>query len=75
LQRFVVTQDDEELWSVRQDGADLYCYPTEDEARSAALALASQATEAGAAASVVIVPRRPEMTVDAAFKRSPFTGM
>jgi hypothetical protein len=39
-------QKDEELWSVSQDATDLYCYPTEDKARSAALALANQATNA-----------------------------
>ena len=75
--RFVVTPMHEELWLVRQDGTDLYCYSTEDEALAAALALANRATTAGAAASVMIIPRRRDLTVDAEFEpgRGRFTGM
>jgi hypothetical protein len=78
LQRFVVTQETDELWLVKDDRASsLYCYPTEAEARSAALALAKSATERGAAATVLIVPPKPDLRVqdgDAA-KPPQFTGM
>ena len=57
MQRFVVTQDYDEIWWVRDEGAfNLYCYPSEEEARTVALALAKNATENGAAATVLINP-------------------
>jgi hypothetical protein len=78
LQRFFVTQEHDELWRVRGGGAlNLYSYPTESEARAAALALAKNATESGAAATVVINPAKSTMRVAEEDTRKPrrFTGM
>jgi hypothetical protein len=79
LQRFVVTQDYDEIWWVRDEGAfNLYCYPSEEEARTAALALAKNATENGAAATVLINPSIRDSHVEVEDTRKPprrFTGM
>lgn len=63
MQRYVVVQEHEESWCVRHDGADLYRYPTQDEAQGAALALANDAMQRGAAATVVILPGKPDLSV------------
>jgi hypothetical protein len=78
LKRFVVTQEHDELWWVRDDGAsNLYCYPSEEEARTAALALAKNATESGAAAEVLIKPAKLDLRVEIepTTNRRRFTGM
>ena len=41
MQWFEVRQDQEDLWSVSSKGRTLYLYSSEDEARQAALMLAS----------------------------------
>ena len=56
MQRFEVIQMREDLWSVMYQGQTLYQYTTEEEARWAALALATNACETGSQASVVITP-------------------
>ena len=56
MQRFDVVQMQEDLWSVVYQGQALYQYTTEEEARWAALALATDACETGSQASVVITP-------------------
>jgi hypothetical protein len=78
LRRFVVTQDYDQIWWVRDEGAfNLYCYPSEEEARTAALALAKNATENGAAATVLINPSTQDTRVEVVDTRKPrrFTGM
>jgi hypothetical protein len=58
MQKFVVVQEHEEAWLVRHQEADLYRYPTQEEAELAALALANDATQRGSAATVLIMPSR-----------------
>jgi hypothetical protein len=60
MQRYVVVQEHEEAWLVRHQEADLYRYPTQEEAELAALALANDATQRGSAATVLIMPARDE---------------
>ena len=77
MKRFVVTQEHDELWWVRDDASSLYCYPSEEEARRAALALAKDATESGAAAEVLIKPAKLDLRVEIedTTSRRRFTGM
>ena len=56
MQWFEVRQDQEELWSVSSEGRTLYLYSSEEEARQAALMLASDSCHSGIQASVVIKP-------------------
>lgn len=77
MQRFAVTQEDEEFWWVSHDGVNLYCYPNEEDARAAALALANFATASGAAAMVLIVPSEKVAGVQIGCTRATrrYTGM
>jgi hypothetical protein len=62
MKRYFVTQEHEDLWWVSHRDTHLYSYPTEHEARLAALALAQDAAQAGAPAMVVVMPPRAETT-------------
>ena len=64
MERYVVTQEGEELWWVSHRNEKLYCYSSQDEARLAALALARDAAHGGASASVVIVPPSCDVEVE-----------
>lgn len=75
MARYVVTQEHEELWWVSHGDAKLYCYPTEEEARLAALTLAKEATQGGAQASVLVMPPSTEVEVHDTRKLRRFSGM
>lgn len=60
MQWFEVRQEEQEnLWSVSSEGRTLYLYSSEEEARRAALMLASDSCQSGTQASVVIKPPEP----------------
>jgi hypothetical protein len=75
MERYVVTQEHEELWWVSHQDAKLYCYSTEAEARLAALALARDATQGGAQATVLVMPSSTEVEVHDTRPLRRFSGM
>jgi hypothetical protein len=54
VERFEVKQEQDDIWIVSSQGRTLYLYSSEEEARWAALILASDACENGSQAKVVI---------------------
>ena len=74
MQWFEVRQDQEDLWSVSSKGSTLYLYSSEEEARQAALMLASDSCQSGTQASVVIQPPRSRHFLNP-HRRRRFTGM
>ncbi len=54
MRRFEVMQMQDDRWSVVDQGRILYWYTTEEEAREAALALASSSCQSGQQAAVVV---------------------
>jgi hypothetical protein len=75
MERYVVTQEHEGLWWVSHQDAKLYCYPTQEEARLAALALARDATQGGAQATVLVMPSSTEVEVHDTRTLRRFSGM
>ncbi len=73
MQRFEVKQEQEDRWSVSTKGRTLYLYSSEEEARWAALMLASDSCQSGTQASVVITPERHYSLGSQGHRR--FTGM
>jgi hypothetical protein len=75
MQYFEVKQEQEGLWSVSRSGRCLNCYSTEEEARWAALLLASESCQSGIQATVTITP--PELSASAQdyCEVQRFTGM
>ncbi len=71
---FEVRQEQEDLWSVSSKGRTLYLYSSEEEARQAALMLASDSCQSGIQASVVIEPPMPHHSRNHQERRR-FTGM
>ena len=74
MQWFEVRQDQEDLWSVSSQGCTLYLYSSEDEARQAALMLASDSCHSGTQASVIIKPPGPHYSPNPQRHRR-FSGM
>ena len=74
MQWFEVRQVQEDLWSVSSEGRTLYLYSSEDEARQAALMLASDSCHSGTQASVVIKPPERHYSLGPQRQRR-FTGM
>ena len=74
MQRFDVKQEQEDIWSVSSKGRTLYLYSSEEEARWAALMLASDSCQSGTQASVVIEPPMPHHSRNTQERRR-FTGM
>jgi hypothetical protein len=74
MQWFEVRQVQEDLWSVSSKGRTLYLYSSEEEARRAALMLASDSCQSGIQASVVIQPPGPRHSLNLQRRRQ-FTGM
>jgi hypothetical protein len=74
MQWFEVRQVQEELWSVSSQGRTLYLYSSEEEARQAALMLASDSCQSGVQASVVIKPPGPRYSPNPQQHRR-FSGM
>ena len=74
MRRFEVRKEQEDLWSVSSKGRTLYLYSSEEEARQAALMLASDSCQSGTQASVLIEP--PERHYSLGPQRQwRFTGM
>ena len=74
MQWFEVRQVQEDLWSVSSKGRTLYLYSSEEEARQAALMLASDSCHSGTQASVIIKP--PERHYSSGPRRQrQFSGM
>ena len=74
MQRFEVRQDHEDRWSVSSKDRILYLYSSEEEARWAALMLASDSCQSGTQASVVIKPPERHYSLGPQRQRR-FTGM
>ena len=74
MQRFEVKQEQEDIWSVSSKGRTLYLYSSEEEARWAALVLASDSCQSGTQASVVIEPPKRHSSLGPQRQRR-FTGM
>jgi hypothetical protein len=75
MECFEVRQELEDLWSVSSNGAALYRYASEEEARWAALMLASDRCRSGTQATVVITPPEPSHMPQDARTTHRFTGM
>ena len=73
MERYVVTQDHEELWWVSHCETKLYSYP--EEARVAALALAKAAAARGIQSTVLVIPPSTDVEVHETRKRRRFSGM
>jgi len=56
MERFEVQQEQDDLWSVSNNGRTLSLYPSEEAARWAALMLAAERCQSGHQASVTIAP-------------------
>jgi hypothetical protein len=74
MQRFEVKQEQEDRWIVSSNSRTLYLYSSEEEARWAALMLASDSCESGTQASVIIEPPTTHHSRNPQRKRQ-FTGM
>jgi hypothetical protein len=74
MQWFEVKQEQEDLWSVSCQGRTLYLYSSEEEARGAALMLATDRCQSGTQASVVVKPPEPRYSLYPRRQRR-FTGM
>lgn len=75
MERFDVEQRQQGLWSIISQGVTLDLYSTEEEARSAALALALNRCASGCQASVTITPAHQVDRRDARTEFQRFTGM
>jgi predicted sugar kinase len=75
MQRFDVRQEQEDIWSVSSQGRTLYLYSSEEEARSAALMMASNTCESGTQASITISPPKVSGSTGSSRRRPRFTGM
>jgi hypothetical protein len=75
MQRFEVLQLQEDRWSVMYQGRTLYSYITEEEAREAALALATIACSSGQQASLVVSPAEQIIKSYPRNRSLHFTGM
>ena len=58
MRRLEVQQMEDDRWSVSEQGRILYWYDTEEEAREAALAMASDSCAVGRQANIVISPTK-----------------
>ena len=75
MECFEVKQEQEDLWSVSCQGRALYFYSSEEEARWAALMLASNRSQSGTQAMVVITPPEVSHFPQAGQGTQRFTGM
>jgi len=75
MECFEVRQEQQDLWSVSSNGATLCRYPSEEEARWAALMLASDLCQSGTQATVVITPPELSDVPPGARSVQRFTGM
>ena len=75
MECFEVRQEQEDLWSVLNDGRTLYCYPSEEEARWIALMLAAESCQSGTQANVVINPPHLSQPQHGIKEAQRFTGM
>jgi hypothetical protein len=75
MHKYVVRQEHDELWWVSLQEKKLYFYTTEEEARSAALALARNASQSGTQATVLLLPSDTRVEVQDTRKPRRFTGL
>jgi hypothetical protein len=75
MERFEVKQEQEDIWSVSSQGCVLYFYPSEEEARMAALMLASDTCQSGTQATVIISPAELSNPLQSYGGTRRFTGM
>jgi predicted sugar kinase len=75
MECFEVRQEQEDRWSVSSKGRTLYFYASEEEARWAALMLASDMCQSGKQASVVITPPELSHFPQGDHTTQQFTGM
>jgi hypothetical protein len=75
MECFEVKQEQEDLWSVSRQGRALYFYSSEEEARWAALMLASAKSQSGTQAMIVITPPEVSQLPQDTQKTRRFTGM
>ena len=76
MERFEVQQERDNLWSVSSQGRTLDLYASEEEARWAALMLASERCQSGQQASVVTIsPAQLSHSGQGAAGLQRFTGM
>ena len=74
MERFEVRQEQEDRWCVSSQGRVLYCYFSEEEARMAALMLASDISKSGTQATVIISPAELNRPLQN-YETRRFTGM
>jgi hypothetical protein len=74
MERFEVKQEQEHIWSVSSQGRVLYLYSSEEEARMAALSLASDTCQSGTQATVIISPAELNSPLQSSGSKR-FTGM
>ena len=75
MECFEVRQEQEDLWSILRNGHTVHVYPSEEEARWAALVLASDSCQLGIQASVVINPPHLSYRQHSFKEAQRFTGM
>jgi hypothetical protein len=75
MECFEVKQEQEDLWSVSCQGRTLSLYSSEEQARWAALMLASTKSQSGTQAMVVITPPEVSQLPQDTQKTRRFTGM
>jgi hypothetical protein len=75
MERFEVQQERDNLWSVSSQGRTLHLYASEEEARWAALMLASERCQSGQQASVTISPAQLSHPGQGEARLQRFTGM
>ena len=75
MERYVVAQEQDELWWVTHLDKKLYSFPTQDEALRAAITLAREAAAEGIYASALILPPDTELALEDFRKQHRFSGM
>jgi hypothetical protein len=75
MERYVVAQEQDELWSVSHQNKKLCSFQTQEEAFRAALALAGEAAAHGICASALVLPPTTDLALVDLANRRRFSGM